>query len=63
VTSETPKALSEEDELADELASAPESGQVLGGRDNPWDDDDEDEPPGPVHAFPADHHAPPGDDL
>jgi 3-mercaptopyruvate sulfurtransferase SseA len=46
----------------DEMASAPESGQIPGARGNPWDDDDEDEPP-PVHAFPHDHHAPPGDDL
>jgi hypothetical protein len=50
-------ALSDEDEVA----CAPESGQPAGGRDNPWDDDDE-EPAG-VHAWPADHHAPPGDDL
>jgi hypothetical protein len=34
----------------DELSYAPESGQPPGGRDNPWDDDDE--PAGP-----------PGDDL
>jgi hypothetical protein len=45
----------------DELASAPESGQIPGGRDNPWDDDDES--PSDAHLFPADHHAPPGDDL
>jgi hypothetical protein len=45
----------------DEMASAPESGQIPGGRDNPWDADDE--PAGRAHAFPADHQAPPGDDL
>lgn len=45
----------------DEMASAPESGQVLGGRDNPWDDDDES--PSDAHIFPTDHQAPPGDDL
>jgi hypothetical protein len=45
----------------DEVACAPESGQPFGGRDNPWDDD-EDEPAG-AHAFPADHRGPPGDDL
>ena len=43
------------------MASAPESGQVPGGRANPWDDDDE--LPSTAHPFPADHHAPPGDDL
>jgi hypothetical protein len=48
--------LSEEDEVA----YAPESGQPFGGRANPWDDDDE---PAGAHAYPADHHAPPGDDL
>jgi hypothetical protein len=48
--------LSEEDELA----CAPESGQPFGGRDNPWDDDDE---PAGAHAFPAEHPGPPGDDL
>lgn len=45
----------------DEMASAPESGQPLGGRDNPWDDDDE--APSEAHLFPTDRHAPPGDDL
>ena len=44
----------------DDVAYAPESGQPLGGRDNPWDNDD-DEPAG--HAFPAEHREPPGDDL
>jgi len=46
----------------DEVSYAPESGQPIGGRDNPWDDD-EDEALGAHHAFPADHHEPPGDDL
>jgi hypothetical protein len=51
----------------DEMSSAPESGQPLGGRDNPWDDDDgghdgKDEQ-ADDRAFPADHRAPPGDDL
>jgi hypothetical protein len=46
----------------DEVACAPESGQPAGGRPNPWDDDDE-EPVGVRHAYPADHHQPPGDDL
>jgi hypothetical protein len=45
----------------EECAYAPESGQPLAGRDNPWDDDET--PVGPRHAFPADHHEPPGDDL
>jgi hypothetical protein len=45
----------------DEAAYAPESGQPRGGRVNPWDDDDE-EPAG-VHAFPAEHHGPPKDEL
>ena len=46
----------------DEVTSAPESGQPRGGRDNnPWDDDDE--PPSAAHTFPAEHHAPPQDDL
>ncbi|HMF41348.1 MAG TPA: hypothetical protein VKQ32_11660 [Polyangia bacterium] len=44
----------------DEVCYAPESGQPPGGRDNPWDDDDE---TAGAHAFPADHHEPPGDDL
>lgn len=46
----------------DEVAYAPESGQPAGGRPNPWDDDDE-EPVGVRHAFPADHRETPGDDL
>jgi hypothetical protein len=46
----------------DEVSYAPESGQPLAGRHNPWDDDDE-VPAGVHHAFPADHHEPPGDDL
>jgi hypothetical protein len=45
----------------DEVACAPESGQPRGGRDNPWDDDDEQ--PSATHAFPTEHHAPPQDDL
>ena len=45
----------------DEMASAPESGQPPGGRENPWDDDDE--PAGPSHAYPAEHHAAPKDEL
>jgi len=45
----------------DEASYAPESGQPVGGRDNPWDDDDG--PIGVRHAFPADHHGAPGDDL
>jgi hypothetical protein len=45
----------------DEASYAPESGQPVGGRDNPWDDDDG--PTGVRHAFPADHHGTPGDDL
>jgi len=45
----------------DEVSYAPESGQPRGGRDNAWDDDDE--PPSAKHAFPAEHHAPPQDDL
>jgi hypothetical protein len=44
----------------EQVASAPESGQPPGGRPNPWDHDDE---PAGAHTFPADHHAPPGDDL
>jgi len=47
----------------DDVAYAPESGQPSGGRDNPWDDDDEAGAAGPGHAFPADHHEAPGDDL
>jgi len=43
----------------DEMAYAPESGQPLGGRANPWDDDDM----AGAHAFPAEHCEPPGDDL
>lgn len=42
------------------MASAPESGQPPGGRDNPWDDDDE---MAGAHAFPAEHREPPGNDL
>jgi len=57
VTPQEREALTDEDEMA----SAPESGQTPGGRANPWDDDDED-PPG-VHAWPADHHAAPKDEL
>jgi hypothetical protein len=57
VTPAERELLSEEDELS----SAPESGQPFGGRDNPWDDDD-DEPAG-AHAWPADHRGAPGDDL
>jgi hypothetical protein len=44
----------------DELSYAPESGQPPGGRDNPWDDDDE---PAAAHAFPAEHHVAPKDEL
>jgi len=46
----------------DEVACAPESGQPMGGRDNPWDDDEQ-EAEGTPHAFPTDHRADPGDDL
>ena len=52
------EALSDEDQVA----CAPESGQPMGGRDNPWDDDEE-EADGTPHAFPTDHRAEPGDDL
>jgi len=45
----------------DEMASAPESGQVPGGRDNPWDDDDE--APCDSHLFPTKPREPPGNDL
>jgi len=41
------------------MASAPESGQVLGGRDNPWDDDTADV----AHPWPPEHHAAPKDEL
>jgi hypothetical protein len=43
----------------DELASAPESGQVPGGRDNPWDDDT----PSPTHLWPDERHGAPKDEL
>jgi len=46
----------------DEVCYAPESGQPIGGRDNPWDHE-ADEAAGTHHAFPAEHHEPPGDDL
>jgi len=58
VTPKEREALTDEDEVA----CAPESGQIPGGRDNPWDDDDEGDPPG-VHAWPADHHTAPKDEL
>jgi hypothetical protein len=58
VSPDETEILSEEDELV----TAPESGQPFGGRDNPWDDDEPDDA-GDRHAFPSDHHAPPGDDL
>jgi hypothetical protein len=44
----------------DEAAYAPESGQPRGGRANPWDDDDERVA---AHAYPAEQHAPPKDEL
>lgn len=44
----------------DELACAPESGQPWGGRDNPWDDqDDADVAAGRPHE----RHASPKDEL
>jgi hypothetical protein len=46
------------EELA-EVCSAPESGQVIGGREDPWEGED-------VtlhHDFPTPHHEPPIDDL
>ena len=46
----------------EQVACAPESGQPMGGRANPWDDDEE-EVDGAPHAFPTDHHCDPGDDL
>jgi hypothetical protein len=55
----SPDEMEMSDEEADELATAPESGQPQGGRHNPWDDDDE----GAPHAWPADHHAAPKDEL
>jgi hypothetical protein len=44
----------------DEAAYAPESGQPRGGRDNPWDEDDE---RAAAHAYPAEQHAPPKEEL
>ena len=45
----------------DEAAYAPESGQPRGGRENPWDDDDEKS--AGAHAFPAEHHESPKDEF
>ena len=47
----------------DEVAYAPESGQPRGGRYNPWDGDDDEDPAGVRHAFPADHQGTPKDEL
>jgi hypothetical protein len=44
----------------DEAAYAPESGQPRGGRNNPWDEDDE---RAAAHAYPAEQHAPPKEEL
>jgi hypothetical protein len=55
----SPDELEIDDEDADEMSSAPESGQPRGGRDNPWDDDDD----GAPHPWPTDHHAAPKDEL
>jgi hypothetical protein len=48
-------ALSDEDEMA----YAPESGQIPGGRDDPWDGD----PPDAAHPWPPERHAAPKDEL
>jgi len=58
MTPEEKAAITDEDEAA----YAPESGQPLGGRDNPWDDDDE-HPGEARHAYPAEHHESPKDEL
>lgn len=45
-------------ELGEEC-SAPESGQVIGGRENPWDGEDETV----HHDFPSPHHEQPDGDV
>jgi hypothetical protein len=45
---------------ADEVASAPESGQIPGGREDPWDGDT---PAPPGHLWPAERHGAPKDEL
>ena len=43
----------------DEMAAAPESGQIPDGRENPWDD----ESPDLAHPWPPEHHASSKDEL
>jgi len=43
----------------DEMAAAPESGQIPGGREDPW----EDARPDAAHPWPPEHHAAPKDEL
>jgi hypothetical protein len=49
VTPKEREALTDEDEMA----CAPESGQIPGGREDPWDD----ECPDAAHPWPSEHHA------
>jgi hypothetical protein len=55
----SPDDVETEDAEADEMASAPESGQIPGGREDPWEGDT----PSPSHPWPCEHHAAPKDEL
>jgi hypothetical protein len=46
-------------EELEEVSSAPESGQVVGGREDPWEGEDD----SPPHAWPTSHHPIPKDEL